>query len=300
MDLNFNYIDEIKERFARLLTYLYFDAKIEFDNISKALVESSFLDIFEQNKLNEFMSMQVEDMAKRLFPKLDIPLQVSNEDIGPVYWAGLQYMNILMNYRIPLRTLFILLPLKEMVNKFAIYHEINPIELCRDFISHEYKDVSILRYFRKRSNLSVRELSVLSGIPESTIKYLDNNDNFYNATNRNLEPLVKVLQIEPTFYKKKSSFIPVTHRLLTIKDFMVELSKTIGDYYLNGDWPNIQVKFYKEIDLDKGQAFLIVDNSQYLTFGGKNIYIDDNVFLSILDKTVDGFIEKNLKNNLVF
>lgn len=299
MNLNFNRIDEIKEKFARLITYLYFDAKIELDNISEAMVSSSFLNIFEENRLNDFMNMRIEDMGDILFPNLYAPLQDSNKDIGEVYWSGLQYMNILMNYRIPLRTIFILLPLKEMVKKYNVYHEMNEIELCRDFMKYEYKDASILRYFRKKMSLSIREVSYLTNISESTIKYLENNEYFYNTTYKNLEQLSKVLNIDLNFFKRKSSFIPVTYYVLNSKDFMLELSKTIGDYYLKGNYPNISVKFYKEKDLDRGKAFLIVENNPFLLINGKETLIDDSVFLNILDKTFDRYLLNNLKDNLV-
>ena len=300
MELNFNNLHDAKEKFARLLTYLYFDAKIELDNISKAMVDSSFLDIFENNKLNDFMAMSVETMGKTLFPQLNAPYQDSGKDIGEIYWSGLQYMNILMNYRIPLRTIFILLPLKEMVKKFLIYHEMNEIELCRDFMKYEYKSVSILKYFRINASLSVRELSFLTNIPEVTIKYLENNDNLYSATNKNLEPLARVLHIDPIFFKRKSSFIPVTYSILNSYEFAVEMSKTIGDYYLKGDWPDLNIKFYKDKNLEKGKAYLIVENSSFLIVNGKEILIDDNVFTIILDKTVDRFIEQKIANGLVF
>lgn len=300
MELNFNSLDEVKIKFARLLSYLFFDAKIELDNISKAMIESPFLDIFEENRLNDFMSMPFEQMAKVLFPKLNVPYQISGNDIGEVYWSGLQYMNILMNYRVPLRTVFILLPLKEMVKKYLIYHEMNEIELCRDFMANEYKNNSILKYFRNNSSLSVRELSFLSNIPEATIKYLDNNDNFYNATNKSLESLVKVLEIDFTFLKRHSSFIPVTYNLLNNYEFVVEISRTIGDFYLGGKLPNLNIKFYKDRNLDIGKAFLIVDNGSFLIINGKETLIDDNVFKSILDKTVNRYLKNNLINNLVF
>lgn len=300
MELNFINISELKTKFGKLLSYLFHNANLELDNINDKLLSSSFLDMLEDNRLNEFISMPLEVMTRELFPKVEQSLD-SNNDIGEIYWAGLQYMNLFLNYRIPLRTLFILCPLKEMVAKFTIYHEMNEIELCKDFMKDNYINNSILKYFRNLKRLSVRELSILSGVAEPTIKYLeDNNNNFYNATNKTLDSICRLLNIDMTFLKRKSQFLPVTYNLLNNKEFVVLLSIVIGKYYLNGDSPNLSIKFYKEKDLDKGQAYLIINNYPLLIINGKERLVDDNVFKGLLDLTIDRYLEKYIDTTLVF
>lgn len=300
MELNFINISDLKVKFGRILSYLFHNANIELDNINEKLISSNFLDLLEENRLNEFMSMPLEVVTEKLFPKVEQSLN-GNNDIGEVYWAGLQYMNLFLNYRIPLRTLFILCPLKEMVAKFAIYHEMNEIELCKDFMKDNYLNRSILKYFRNSKHLSVRELSVLSLVAEPTIKYLeDNNINFYNATNKTIDSICRILNIDMTFLKRKSLFLPVTYNLLNNKEFVVLLSIVIGKYYLNGDSPNLSIKFYKEKDLDKGQAYLFVNNHPSLFISGKEKFIDDSVFKGILDLTIDSYLQKYIGTTLVF
>ena len=300
MELNFINISELKTKFGKLLSYLFHNANLELDNINDKLLSSSFLDMLEDNRLNEFISMPLEVMTRELFPKVEQSLD-SNNDIGEIYWAGLQYMNLFLNYRIPLRTLFILCPLKEMVAKFTIYHEMNEIELCKDFMKDNYINNSILKYFRNLKRLSVRELSILSGVAEPTIKYLeDNNNNFYNATNKTLDSICRVLNIDMTFLKRKSQFLPVTYNLLNNKEFVVLLSIVIGEYYLNGHSPNLSIKFYKEKDLNKGQAYLIINNYPVLIINGKERFVDDNVFKGLLDLTIDRYLEKYIGTTLVF
>lgn len=300
MELNFINISELKTKFGKLLSYLFHNANLELDNINDKLLSSSFLDMLEDNRLNEFISMPLEVMTRELFPKVEQSLD-SNNDIGEIYWAGLQYMNLFLNYRIPLRTLFILCPLKEMVVKFTIYHEMNEIELCKDFMKDNYINNSILKYFRNLKRLSVRELSILSGVAEPTIKYLeDNNNNFYNATNKTLDSICRVLNIDMTFLKRKSQFLPVTYNLLNNKEFVVLLSIVIGEYYLNGYSPDLSIKFYKEKDLNKGQAYLIINNYPVLIINGKERLVDDNVFKGLLDLTIDRYLEKYIDTTLVF
>ena len=177
----------------------------------------------------------------------------------------------------------------------------NEIELCKEFIKNEYKNKSILKYFRNIKQLSIRELSLLSGVPEPTIKYIeDDNENFYNATNKTLEPICRILNIEQSFVKRKSSFVPVTYDLLNNKDFMVSISRVIGDYYLKGKYQNLTVKFFKEKDIDKGQAYLIIHNNPVLLIDGKERIIDDDVFKGILDLTIDRYLDEYLNTTLVF
>lgn len=300
MELNFINISDLKVKFGRALSYLFHNANIELDNINEKLINSNFLDLLEENKLNEFLSMPLEVVAAKLFPKVE-QSYYSNSDIGEIYWAGLQYMNLFLNYRIPLRTLFILCPLKEMVDKFTIYHEMNEIELCKDFMKDNYVNRSILKYFRNSKHLSVRELSVLSGVAEPTIKYLeDNNNNFYNATNKTLDSICRILNIDSTFLKRKSLFLPVTYNLLNNKEFVVLLSIVIGKYYLNGDSPNLSIKFYKENNLDKGHTYLFVNNYPSLFINGKERLIDNDVFKGIIDLTIDQYLEKYIDTTLVF
>lgn len=300
MELNFIEISSLKVKFAKLLSYLFHNANLELDNINDKLLSSSFLNMLEENRLKEFLSMPFEVMTSKLFPKVEQTLS-DNNDIGEVYWSGLQYMNLFLNYRIPLRTLFLLCPLRDMVNRFRIYHEMNEIELCKDFLRNEYVHNSILKHFRNSIGLSVRELSLLSSVPEPTIKYLeDNNDNFYNATNKTLDSLCRILNIDPIFVKRKSSFLPVTYELLNNKEFVVLVSIVIGDYYLKGHKPNLSIKFYKDKNLDKGQAYLIVDNYPTLLINGKETIIDDDVFKSILDLTIDRYLNQYIDTTLVF
>lgn len=300
MELSFNNISALKTKLGKLLSFLFHNANLELENINEKMINSSFLDLLEENRINEFLSMPVESIVQKLFPNVEIFVS-DNNDIGEVYWSGIQYMNIFLNYRIPLRTLFILCPLKEMIYKYRIYHEMNEIELCKDFIKSEYKNKSLLKYFRNIKQLSIRELSLLSGVPEPTIKYIeDDNENFYNATNKTLEPICRILNIEQSFMKRKSSFIPMTYDLFNNKDFIVLVSRIIGIYYLKGKYLNLTVKFFKEKDIDKGQAYLIIHNYPVLLIDGKERIIDDDVFKGILDLTIDKYLDEYLNTTLVF
>lgn len=301
MEIVFKEVSDLKTKFGHLLSFLYNSVNLQLENISYKLVESSFLNILEDNRFLEFLSMSDIDALNILFPTAEIKKITSEEDIGNLYWTGIQYMNIFLNYRIPLRQIFLFCPLDKMIQKYSVYHEMNEIELCKDFMLNEYRRVSILKYFRNLRGLSIRQLSVVTGIPEPTLKYLENdNRNLYGSSFKTISSLKEVLDIDDSFLKEKSDFIPFTYRLLNNEEFAVDISKVIGEYLIRGSCPNIKIKFYKEKQLDKGQAYLFVNGEPFVSIDNKQTFISDSVFKKILLLALDKYIDENLSPNLVF
>jgi len=301
MEIVFKEITEFKTRFGRLLSFLFNSANLQIENISSKLVESPFLDMLEENQFSEFLSISYIDALKILFPEAEVKKLDQDSDIGPIYWAGIQYMNIFLNYRIPLRQIFLFCPLDKMIQKYPVYHEMNEIELCKDFMTNEYGKVSILRYFRNKNNLSVRQLSMLINVPEPTLKYLESdNKKVFGASYNTISLLRETLNIDKTFFKDKSEFIPFTYSLLSKEEFAVDVSKVIGEYIIHDTYPDIRIRFYKDKQLDKGRAYLFVNNEPFLYINGKQIPITDSVFRKILILAVEKYINENLKTNLVF
>lgn len=300
MELSFIEISELKKKFGNLLSLLFFDNHIREENISEALINSSLLDLLEDNKLNDFMSLSIEKMANTLFPGLQLIRSESNY-VDEFYWSGIQYMNIFLNYRIPLKTIILLCPVQDMVKKYDIFHEMNEIELCKSFLENEYKNKSILKEFRKKRNVSARQLSMLCNVSEISIKHIESDNNyFYNASSTNVNSILDALGIDRVFSKKKSSFVPVTYGLLCNETFVVLLSKVIGKYYLKSSSPNLSIRFYKDKQLNVGEAYLFIEGSSFIYLDGKEKYIDEVIFQKMLDVAIDEYIEQNLKNNLVF
>lgn len=300
MELSFIKNSELKKKFGNLLSYLFFDLHLREENISEALIGSPLLDLLENNKLDEFMSLSLEKMSVVLFPEIQLVSRDCNR-IDKYFWSGIQYINIFLNYRIPLRTIILLCPLEEMVKKYDVFHEMNEIELCKSFLNNEYKNKSILKEFRNKHHVSARQLSTLCNLSEASIRHFEiNNDYFYNITSNNLCSISSALDIDSTFLKKKSTFIPVNYDLLCKEDFIVLLSKVIGKYFLKSNNPNLSIKFIKDKKLDVGKAYLLINGSSFLYMDGKEKYIDDAIFRKMLDFATDRYIEQNLKTNLVF
>ena len=245
------------------------------------------------------MNMSYEEIINQLFPNVIIS-NSEGIDVGELYWSGVQYINIFLNYRIPLRTIFLLLPLKEMCSKYDIYHEMNEIELCKDFISNNYKNVSILRYFRKQAALSTRELSKLSNIPVGSINYYEtDNTSFYKASGDSLFVLKNVLNIPITFLKKKTDFVPITHSLLTSDDYASCLKETISEL-LNEKIDKLDITFDVNQEYNKNAVTLYMGSSPIIIYKRKKIYMPSSIMNRLLSNSTDKYIIRHLTTNLVF
>lgn len=296
MNINFYQTYEIKKKFGALLSLLFHGAHLEFSNITKKLIDSSFLDLFENNQLELFMDKSNEELVKELFPNSIINTEITN-DIGPLYWSGIQYMNIFFNYRIPLKVIFLVCPLDNMVNKYDIYHEMNEKNLCDDFIKNEYQNNSILKKLRKDRNLTVRELSLLTQIKETTIRYYElNNNNLFEASSNNINSLMTTLDVDPIFFKKKSAYIPTNYNLLHNEEFL-DCVKDVFSRLYNKKTQYFEINLVKNVS-EQSQA----SNTSFtsLIINNKEMVIDDKTLLSILSLSLDEYISKNLNTNLVF
>ena len=158
-------LQEIKTKFAKLISKLYTDAGFSIENINDSLVKSDLLDCFEYNRPSVFMNMSFEEISE----KLGAGKFKFNEELNEeLYWSGIQYMNIFLNRQIPLKQLLIMIPISTMIEKFKVYHEMNDIEMLK--VYDGFSETSVLRNLRKQSNRSIRELSYITGIPENSLK----------------------------------------------------------------------------------------------------------------------------------
>ena len=299
MNISFIKMSDLKSKFGKLLSFLYHNANLELDNINNKMIFSSFLDIFEENRLEDFMNMQNEDIARELFLNINV-INSSSNDIGELYWSGIQYINLFLNYRIPLRTLFLVCPLKEMIKKYEIYHEMNEIEVCKDIIANEYEHNSILGYFRKRDRYSVRELSILANVPSTSIKYYEKYNGFlFGASNETISSFKRVLNIPHALLKRKSSFLPININTLEDKDFKESLLITFSNY-LNRKVDDLVISFDEPKQKMDNIFYFYVGFPSYLRLNNKKIFLEDSLLDNIFSLAIDDYLKNNLKANLVF
>lgn len=220
-------IPYIKDKFSTLLSKLVTNARLSYSDITYRFIKSDFLDCFENNNLSYFFDKSYEAIIQDLFNKES----VYSEDIDPViYWCGIQYMNIFLNKRIPLKQLFLMCPLRKMESYYEMYHEQNDIKLVNVFMNELYQK-SILKELRNDKRYSIRELSILTGISPNTLKYYEDNKNLFKASFENVNKLRKVLECSDSLMKEKSDFVPYTNVILETKETKQNFDKYVKNYY---------------------------------------------------------------------
>ena len=278
--LEFINIEDYKDKFANLINKLYYGAHIGLNNINEKVITSSFFDLFENNEI-KLLDESPNQLVYKLFNG-EITSETNKNN--PIYWASIQYLNISLNKLIPLKQIFLLCPLKEMVANYKIYHEMNDIELVKEFVENNYHNRSILRELRNDKNLSIRELSILSDIPIETLKnYERSNTNLFNASNENIIKLANAMKVSLSFFYENSTFNP--HYLFLIKDniFINDLLDKIIKY--------MGIKNKEEVsDFDISILTINIKN--------KKKYLDkenvDVLFKQVLDRYIKNYKGINL------
>jgi len=221
-------VQSIKNKFSVLLSKLYTNSKLSLDQINEKILTSDYFDFLENNDTEAFVMSSYESIAKDVFMADSV---FSEEVLSQLFWAGLMYMSITLNKRIPLKQVFLLCPLEQMVSYFEVYHEMHEGQLINAFLRDEYKG-SILRKLRARKGFSVRQLSSTTGIAEYTIKYYEkDNNNLFSASFENIKKLQQTLDCSESFFKRESSFVPFSRVFVSSKELFESLCNCFDEMY---------------------------------------------------------------------
>ena len=268
-------LSNIKNRFGALLAILHNEGYLD-DAIDNMIIKSSFFDCFENNDVDLFMNTGIEDIVMNVFGK-NIIVDYNSPLVSEYYWAGQNYIQIMLNNNVPLKRIFILLPLRKMVDLFSKYHEMNPIKLCERYNEIE-KSVSLLKVLRADSTYSIRKLAFLTGIKEITLKsYELNNDKLFNASSGNINKISNQFNIPRYIFVKESSFVPYFDFLFKDDEFIDNFTNNICiylnienekakfvDYHLESKEIIKLLKKYKKIIYIKKPGIIYSTRGQYI------------------------------------
>lgn len=278
--INFVDILALRHKFGTFLSRLYYSACLPLDFISQRITFGEEFSFLENNNFKYLMNKQYNELAKEVF---NVELKFDSNDVNPVYWAGVQYINIVIRKRIPLRQVFLLCPLKEMVAHFGIYHEMDEDALIDEFMNNEYKR-SILLILRAKEGFSLSHLSKFSGLSYNTLKYYEkNNEKLFNASFTSLFMLKNCLSLDDyDFFRKETSFVPVSRSLFNKESFIERLKETIRDVYdINGDFV---IKDRDYVNGDPGGLYIGAVNT--LIYRGKKKFINDNEMMQMIKSSI--------------
>lgn len=266
--------DKVKERFALLIAKLH-DAGLPIDYINQVIVKSPFFDCFEKNDLNEFMTMSFETITEKIFGK-EVVYDYSKEFINPYYWAGLEVMDVMANLEVPLKRILLIMPLKEIIGCFDVYHEMHHSQFLNHY-QHIENSRNVLRVLRDDAGYSNSKISYLTGIKQSLLNIMDRtNATLFGTSFSNLTKLSQLFDVSIDVFKKKTSYLPYSDVLLKSKTFEPIFVKNILQYF-NFDEADAFTISERYIE-DKESRALLVNNKVIVSLSDPFgvIYVSSN------------------------
>lgn len=189
------YIDYI----ARLFS-LAVNNKNHPETITDVLANSDLLKDIENNKYDLLINNRVIDNYKYIFSFI-VENEMNNYDIG--YWCGYIYMNIFYKYAKPFSYIFLVLPLKELLVMYPVYHEMDISEVYEQF-EIKMSNSTIMKRLLKKYEISATELSRKSKVSLRVIEYFKaSDDNLYKASYLNIQRIVLTLNLPNNLFLNK-------------------------------------------------------------------------------------------------
>lgn len=291
---------EVKEKFAVLLSKLHI-ANLLADYISNVIVKSKFFDCFENNDFEEFMTLSFETITETVFGE-EVVFDYSKDYVNEYYWAGLEYMDLLFNYGIPLKRAMIIFPLIKMVDLYYPYHEAHSRKTCEFYLEKE-KNTPLLNILRTERNIQLSKLAVITKINEKTLRLFDSSNAALFATNAvTLNKLANFFEVDLSVFMSKSSCVPFSESFLRNDEFREIFKDEMLRYF--GVKSNDSLKFiYDPLDSKelrneiKTNKLLAILSSPYgiaKMVNNKMVekYLSDNEFLFIYSSTAQIFKTK--------
>ena len=229
MEISYFESSLVKEKFAVLISKLHSVGFLP-DYINQVITKSPFFDCFENNELNDFMSLSFEAITKEVFGR-EVIYDYSLRYVDDYYWAGLSIMEIMMNLEIPLKRILTIMSLQEIVGAYELYHEMNINKFLDHYLELE-NDRCLLKILRNNASLSIPNISFLTGIKLSLLKIMDySNATLFATSFSNLSKLSILFNVSINIFKKKSNFIPFSKYMIRSKEFEPLLSRNILQYF---------------------------------------------------------------------
>ena len=288
MEIKFFEASLVKEKFALLIAKLH-RAGLLTEYIGDAIIKSPFFDCFENNDINDFMTLSFEAITKMVFNK-EVLYDNATNYINDYYWAGQSIMNIMMNLEVPLKRILLIMPLQEIVGAFEVYHEMHDQNFLEHYLELE-KERSLLKAIRSERGLSIPDIAYLTGIKASVLNLYDrSNDALFVSSFSNLTRLSNLFGISIDAFRTKSSFEPISQYVMQSKAFEPILVDGILKYFhIKDDATYTTVDHY----LDDREIRALLDNHKAI--------VDLSNPFGIIHKSSNRIIRKYLsKEEFIF
>lgn len=160
-----DYVEKYESVFAYLIGRSIFEG-YTFDFIEKRIAYSNLINELERSNVTSIAFSSMEKSYSDIFPN-----EYNNYDYNPydIYaWVGYAYIHLFLKLETTFEALFFLIPIKEMLLLYDLYHEMDINRLVEH--TKEIKECSTLDVIMKRKKMSCTLLAYKTEIPLSTIK----------------------------------------------------------------------------------------------------------------------------------
>lgn len=222
--------EQIKHKFGLLLFHLA-DAGFTYEYIEHRIIHDPFFLFLERNDADAFLEKPLEDIIDEVFHKrvyIDYGKPIASE----IYWAGEMYISLLLNNKTPLQRSILAIPVLKMLSLFSPYHEMNEAKLISRYQEEEGK-ASLLRLLlvdKAKNDISVRQLSLLLGITERTLRSYYDNNRLFAASFEAISRLASYFSVPLCLFTKETEYCPDVEGLLRDESFSAVFASIIARY----------------------------------------------------------------------
>ncbi len=191
------YKEEIISTLAAIINY-GINKQYSFKVIEENIVHSSFICDLEDNKYD--LSKTIEDIIKETY-KVD---SIEDYDISfKSLFLAESYINLFFSLNKSFEYIFLYIPLKDLYDKYHIYHEMDFSNLKND-IDILINKTSLLSKLSKYRNIKLKDISKLTGINENTIDlYTRGDEHLYKTSFMNIFKLAKLFNVKLNLFASK-------------------------------------------------------------------------------------------------
>lgn len=195
----------LDNNFYKIVDYLAelfqaaFNTQIHLDSFARNLSHSDVIENIENND-ESFLDRNIDFEKEKILGTKCLEYDWRISDLA--YWIAEAYLRIFYRHRRSFEYIFLVLPIKEMILKFDLYHLEDFDSIVNLFSLIEGKS-TLLNRLLKQEDLTIHELSELSGISKNTLmKYAKSDSYLYEGSFDKVMNIAKVFDVKPNIFLK--------------------------------------------------------------------------------------------------
>ena len=163
----------VKNRLAQLFELATNIFGQDIDDFANIFINSNICEAFETANSIYVMGKSSIELYGLLMNQ-EVETIVVNEDASSEFWVGWVLAHAQWFLNVSFSALINAIPCSELIMNYFPYHEMDIMHIVSLFQDRINKNNAI-KQIRKQRNLTQYELSILSGVPERTIKSYEQN-----------------------------------------------------------------------------------------------------------------------------